>query len=115
MRRRRPGFVRRFVEDLVVLEACASDPASAPRTGDWVIARMDGAGQVVRAGLRATGTLLALSVWIRTGRPYAALGSERRLALARRLASSRLPLVADYVRAVRSLAVSHVYEARFPT
>lgn len=115
MRRRHSGFAVAFIDDLITLELDPADPELAVRTRDWVLARMGGAGQVTRAGLYATGALLALVVCVRTGRPYGALGSERRLTVARRLGSSRLPLVAEYVRAVRALAVTYFYEARFPT
>jgi hypothetical protein len=76
---------------------------------------MAGTGQVTRAGLLLTATLIDTGVRLRTGRSYAALPPARRRAVARGLAASRLPLVGDYVRVVRSLLVSCFYEQRYPT
>jgi len=85
------------------------------RTCEWVVQRVRGAGQVTRLGLTAAAVLIGAAVRLRRGRPYAALADDTRRATARRLASSRLPVVGEYVRAVRSLTVSFLYEERFPT
>jgi hypothetical protein len=104
------SFLSAFVRDLIALELAAVDDAAAERTRAWVVARVDGAAEITRLGMMLVGTLIAAAVRASTGRAYAALPDRRRLRIARRLASTRVPLAGDYVRAVRALTVSHAYE-----
>jgi hypothetical protein len=85
------------------------------RAHGWVLARIGGAGDVARLGLRLTGVLIGAGVRLSTGHGYAGLPEERRRALAGRLAGASLPLVAEYVRAVRSLAITYAYDAVYAT
>jgi hypothetical protein len=109
------AFLPTFAEDLFDLELPASEADLRVRTATWVVERMAGAGQVTRAGLLLTATLIETAIRLRTGRSYAALAPARRRAVARGLAASRMPLVGDYVRVVRSLLISCFYEQRYPT
>ena len=79
----------------------------------WVLTRISGAGDLTRAGLAAAGLRLAVGVRLTTGRPYDRLTPDRRRAMVRWLAATRLPVAGEYVRAIRSLAVAYVYEARY--
>jgi hypothetical protein len=106
------SFLAAFAGDLIDLELGPLPAGLRDRARDWVVERMLGAGDVARTGFVLIGTLLAARVRARTGRSYAALDAERRRAIASRVARTRLPLVADYVRGIRSLAVTYVYEAR---
>ena len=58
-----------------------------------------------------TAALLASGVLLSQRAPYEKLPDERRRALARRLIDSGLPLVSDWVRAMRALALSYYFEA----
>ena len=109
------SFLAALTEDLVELELGPLTPELRDRTVAWVDARFAGSGSVTRFGLAATGTLLAAVVGVAARQPYERLPAERRRRIAQRLASTRLPLAAEYVKAIRSLAVSYVYEARFAT
>ena len=108
-------FLAAFTEDLVDLELGPVSPELRDRARQWVVARVGNAGDVARLGLTVAGTALAVGVRIRTGRSYDRLAPQRRSELARRLAGSRLPIAAEYVKAVRSLAVAYVFEARYAT
>ncbi len=108
-------FLSDLTDDLVELEVGPVSAELRERTRSWVQARVAGSGSVTRLGLRATGMLLSVVVVTATGRPYHRLPADRRRAVARRLAGTRLPLAAEYVKAIRSLAISYVYEARFAT
>jgi hypothetical protein len=77
-----------------------------------VLARVDGATQPARAGLLVTAALLASGVLLSQRAAYDELPDERRRAVARRLIGSGLPLVSDWVRAMRALALSYYFEAR---
>jgi hypothetical protein len=105
-------FLSAFTDDVIVLEVPPLPPDVHESARAWVIARVNGAMDVTRLGLAVAGTGLALAVRLGTGRRYDQLVDERRLAIARRLTRTRLPIAAEYVRAVRSLVVSYVYEAR---
>ena len=109
------GFLAAFAEDLAELDAGPLDDELRGRTRDWVLARVGGAGAITRLGLGLTGALLGGAVLVAARRPYAALPVERRRAVARRLAATRLPLAGEYVKAVRALALTYVYDARFAT
>ena len=105
-------FLAGFTEDLVDLELGPVSAEVRVRTRDWVVDRVRGSATITRAGLAAAGALVAATVVLRTGGTYGRLPAERRRELARGLAASALPVVADYVKAVRSLAVTYVWEAR---
>lgn len=109
-----PGrrFLSAFADDLISLEI-EPDDRRRERTRAWVVERLAGAGQVTRLGIGLTGVLLGACVRAATGRGYDRLPPGRRRRVAGWLCRSSLPLVADYVRAVRALAVSHAYEERF--
>lgn len=106
-------FLGAFTADLVELELAPLPDGVAERTRGWVQDRVGGANQTTRAGIATTGLLLGAGVLVATGRPYERLPEARRLAIARRLAASRLPIVAEYVKAVRSLAVAYAFEAQY--
>jgi hypothetical protein len=108
-------FLTAFAGDLIELELGPLPPELRDRATHWVTTRIGGAGDVARLGLRLTGRLIGTAIRLRFGRGYAALGQERRTEVTARLAASGLPLVAEYVRAVRALAVSYVYDARYAT
>lgn len=108
-------FLPALTRDVIALEAGSVEPEIADRATAWVTSRFAGAGDVTALGLRVTGLLLAIAVSVTTGRRYAGLPDERRVRVARRLLDSRLPLVGEYVKAVRALALTYVYEARFAT
>jgi hypothetical protein len=108
-------FLTAFAGDLIELELGPLPPELRERATRWVTTRIGGAGDVARRGLRLTGRLIAIAIRLRFGRGYASLGRERRAEVTARLAASGLPLVAEYVRAVRALAVSYVYDARYAT
>ena len=105
-------FAADLARDLVALELGPVGPGEAERAQRWVAQRIDGAPEVTRLGLAAIGALVAAGVRLGTGRAYASLPDERRLRVARALAASHAPLLADFVRAVRALTVSYVYELR---
>jgi hypothetical protein len=105
-------FTAAFVSDLLDLEVDDVDPGLQARATDWVLARVDGATQPARVGLLVTAALLAGGVLLTQRAGYDELPDERRRALARRLADSGLPLVSDWVRAMRALALSYYFEAR---
>lgn len=113
MRRRADGFLRAFTADLVDLELGPVPAELRDRTCGWVSDRVWGSGQLTRAGLGLVGAVLAAGVRTRTGKRYRDLPPERRHAIARRLLGTRLPLAGEYVKAVRSLAVAYVYDARY--
>ncbi len=102
-----------FVEDVVVLEFAPGDEVLARATGRWVGERVGGAAAVARGGLLAPAAVLDLVSLARYARPYAVLGRRRRLRVARRFLRTEAPVVGDWVRAVRLLAVAYVYERRF--
>lgn len=102
-----------FTDDLVHLEFGPLDGPTRAGARDWVAARIGGAGEVTRGGLTVAGLLIGVLVRLRTGRAYADLPDDRRLAIARRLAGTSLPVLAEYVKAVRSLATHYVYEQRW--
>ena len=109
------AFLAVFAGELAQLECGPLDDELLERTRAWVLARFAGAGAVTRAGLAAAG-LAAATVALVFGRaPYASLPAERRHAVTRRLAGTSLPAVAEYVKAVRALVISYVYDARHAT
>jgi hypothetical protein len=114
-----PGPARRFVaaftEDLVALELPAGDESLQQRTRDWVLARIEGAGDVNRRGIALVALVLAAGVRVATGRAYTSLAPQRRQAIAARLAATGLPLAGEFTRAVRALAVTYFYDARHAT
>ena len=105
------SFLGAFAADLIELEMGPLPSGLPERATNWVVTRIDGAGDVTRLGLALTGGLIAAVVRLRSGRAYTALAPERRRAMTERLARTRLPLAAEYVRAVRALAVTYVYDA----
>jgi hypothetical protein len=107
-------FMRAFCGDLIRLELDHVDDELRQRTCDWVIDRVHGAGDFTRLGLRIAACGIAIGVLILTRRPYERLPEQRRLRVASGLAGSRAPVVAELVRALRALAVSRVYEVRYP-
>jgi hypothetical protein len=109
------SFLNAFAADLIDLEMGPLPSGLPERATTWVVTRMAGAGDVTRLGLALTGALIATSVRVRSGRAYAALPPERRRAMTARLAKTRLPLAAEYVRAVRALAVTYIYDALHAT
>jgi hypothetical protein len=108
-------FLSAFAGDLIDLELGPLPANLRERAIDWITSRVAGAGDVARLGLTLTGRLIGAGVRLRLGRAYAALPAERRRRVASRLASSRLPLVAEYVRAVRALAVTYVFDGLHAT
>lgn len=106
------SFLETFTDDLVELEFGPLPEATRAGAREWVAARIGGAGEVTRLGLAVAGKLLAVSVRVRTGSAYADLSRARRLQVAAGLAAARGFPAAEYVKAVRSLAVSFVYETR---
>jgi hypothetical protein len=108
-------FLTAFAADLIELELGPLPAELRDRATRWATTRIGGAGDVARLGLALTGRLIGTGILLRYGRAYRSLGEEHRRAVAARLAASGLPLVAEYVRAVRALAVSYVYDARYAT
>ena len=105
-------FLAVFTGDLLDLEAGPCEPELRQRATDWVLARIGGAAQPARLGLVATTLLIAAALQVSARGAYEQLPDERRRALARKLIDTRLPLVSDWVRAVRALALSYYFEAR---
>jgi hypothetical protein len=105
-------FTAAFVGDLLDVELDAVDPDLRARAVAWVLARIDGAAQPARIGLLTAATLLALGIRATQGAPYQRLPDERRRAVVARLTAAPLPIVADWVRAMRALSLSYYYEAR---
>lgn len=101
-------FLAAFTSELVEAEM---GERARPETADWVVQRIYASGQITRFGLASTAALLAAALHVRHRAPFFALPQERRAAAARALAATRLPLAADFVRAVRALAVTHAYQA----
>jgi hypothetical protein len=108
-------FLSTFTADLIDLELGPLPAGLQERATAWVGARMAGAGDVARLGLGVAGGVIGAGVRLRFGRAYAALPSERRRRVTARLAKSRLPVVAEYVRAVRALAVTYVFDGLHAT
>lgn len=107
------SFLDILTRDLVDREFGPVDADTADRTAAWVRERFAGAGDVTAPGLRVTGQLVATAILVTERRPYAALPAARRAAILDRLLTTHAPLVAEYVRAIRALAVTYVYEDRF--
>jgi hypothetical protein len=105
-------FTATFARDLLDLEVDDIDPSLRERATDWVTSRIDGAAQPARLGMLATSALLAGALALSRRASYATLPDDERRVVARRLIDSRLPLVSDWVRAVRALALSYYFEAR---
>jgi hypothetical protein len=105
-------FTTTFVSDLVDLEVADADPQLRARATDWVVSRVDGAAQPARLGLLLTASLVALGLRVTQRASYASLPDAKRQEVARRVVDSRLPLVSDWVRAMRALALSYYFEAR---
>ncbi len=108
-------FLESFTRDLVDDELGPLPPDLTEGAVDWVQARVAGAGDVTRLGLRVASTAVAAGVRLRTGHAYGSLPDAERRVLAARIARSRLPIVGELTKAVRSLAITYVYEARFAT
>ena len=106
-------FVAAFAGDLAELEFGPLPPELRQRVAEWVALRVAGAGDVTRIGLGVVCAAVALWVRVRSGRAYAELDTRDRRAWEQRIARSGLPGVSELVRAVRSLAVAYVYDARF--
>ena len=106
------GLLAALTDDLVELDFGPVTEDERTRTRAWVVGRVAGAGQVTRAGLAVAGLVVAAGVVLTTGRPYQALSPERRRAVARRLAATRLPVAGEYVKAIRSLAVAYLFDLR---
>lgn len=106
-------FLAALTDELLELELGPVDAELRDRTRAWVVERFAGAGDLTRFGLAMTGNLMALAIALTEGRPFQRLPEPRRRAIAARLARTRLPLAGEYVKAIRSLAVAYVYEARF--
>jgi hypothetical protein len=83
-------------------------PGASPSLRRDVEAFVDGqlaaAPQHVRVGLGAIEAVLGALTVVRTARPFARLGAERRAALVEAWAASPLPGVGQYVRLVRGLS-----------
>ena len=109
---RASGFLAAFVDDLLTLDLGPVTDEERERTRGWVLERVAGAGSITRAGLGATGIALSAAVRARTGSRYADLPPDRRRAIADRLLTTAAPLVSEYARAVRALAVAYLYDLR---
>jgi hypothetical protein len=105
------SFLGAFTADLVDLEFGPQPQAVRAGAQEWVQTRIAGAGDVTRRGLRVAALALAGGVRLRTGHAYEGLPDAERRAIAERIAASSLPIVAEFVKAVRSLAVAYVYDA----
>ncbi|WP_420453722.1 hypothetical protein [Ilumatobacter sp.] len=89
----------RFADGLLAGDLPGLDDARRAATVDFVLRRVEALPSVTRAGVVAIGAAVDV-----TGR---ALGHERTRGLVLR---SRLPLLSEYPRLVRSLAYAHVWE-----
>ena len=105
-------FLTAFARDLAELECGPLNPELGEDVVGWGRERVAGAGDVTRLGLTVVGLGVAGWVRLRTGSSYTALDTRQRSAWTRRIAGSRAPGVSELVRAVRSLTVTFVYEAR---
>jgi hypothetical protein len=99
------AILRRDVGDLEpdAVRACAA----------FTIERVGGAPSVPRLGLDVAATVAALVVRAAARRPFARLDLAARITWLGRL--ERLPLTGQYVDAVRSLALTYIYEAGVAT
>ena len=93
-------FLAAFTAELVAAELPHLPAERREATVEWVLVRVDGAGQVTRAGLTLAAMFLDAAVRASERRPLAALPDERRRRAARRLATTSLPPAAEYARAV---------------
>jgi hypothetical protein len=107
------SFLRVFTADLIALELGNFDPATREQTSAWVLERLEGASDLTRLIFTVISAGLGLAVRVRSGARYADLTDGRRWAIAERLAATRTPPIADFVRALRALAVTHAYEYQF--
>jgi hypothetical protein len=74
--------------------------------------RLAGAPAFTRIGMRAIAGVLDRQVRIAERMPFAALGPERRAMWVARWSARPLPGIADYLDAVRGLALTWLYEDR---
>jgi hypothetical protein len=98
--------------DLAQLQAGPLEEAQVLATLDFVTARVAGAGEVTRIGLLVADSALWLLLLVLCGRPYSRLSPARRARIAAAMSRSSLPGVRDYVRAIRSLVLTYVYERK---
>lgn len=105
-------FTAAFVGDLLDIEIEQVDPSLRARAVEWVLVRIEGAAQPARLGLLVAATAISLAVLVTHRAPYPRLPSERRRRIAAWLIASQLPVVAEWIRAMRALSLSYYFEAR---
>lgn len=98
-----------FAADIVMLEF-NEEESIADETGRWIVARVDGAGLLIRPALLLPALGLDLLALVRHAHRYPALPAHQRREVAARLMRARNPVAMDWVRAVRLLAASYVFE-----
>lgn len=82
---------------------------AAARHVDASVAEMPDA---MRLGVRVAGAAAYAVLSCLAGRRFGRLDAQRRAELAARLGGSPLPVVSEFGRLTRGLALAHVYEAR---
>ncbi|HEY6760221.1 MAG TPA: hypothetical protein VI318_12060 [Baekduia sp.] len=106
---RSPAFLPALVDAILRRDVGELTPDAVRACAEFTVERVGGAPSVPRFGLDLAATVAALLVRTLTRRPFARLDLSARTAWLGRL--ERLPLTGQYVDAVRSLALTYIYEA----
>lgn len=105
-----------FVEALAgaLLAAAVPGVAAAERAGAarFTAERLSRAPTATALGLRTVGAALDAQVRLSDRRPFAALAEDAQLRWVARWTARPLPGLTDYLDAVRSLALTWLYEQR---
>jgi hypothetical protein len=102
-----------LADELARLDVKDIDDGLREETRRFVLDRIASSGTVTRAGAAAAAAAIDGLSLLSSGRAFAALSAASRTRWTSRLATVRLPVIAEYVRLVRSLVIVHVFEARF--
>jgi len=99
------AVLSQLVRDIVAVEwAPAVAPERAQRSSQFAISRIQGSAPAVRMGAAAGALLVDGLARVSTRRSYLKLSAGRRHQFVRGLAATGVPIAADVVRLLRSLA-----------